>query len=401
MIRSLLISALILIAAALLGWREKQQLSVEKEANEKILRQIANDPSIDPQAPINIERRKVESAKREKVRAISRDIFDLYLRIAANDLSGIDVPLVEADLKSRMDALNLDEIKLFMEECNSDPDLNEKLRGSLSNLIQIIFIPKYPIEMARMMTESPEQFGISAESRFDPYQYLVYYYSAEKKDLQIVFQSLSEAPPEFQAKYIGLSTKFGTESPSQRAELLEEMRYFAVTPEQQELVNGQLGDLAFGRPDVKGSFIELTDWIGSANLSSNELVAATKGMQDKVRVSETAQWLDWLAKNDMPDDVSKQRAFELASKWTEKDYQAVGQWLNRSTDSPEKAAVASAYAAKTYPYDPENAMKWIQTLPQGADRNKALEAIYQGIRKNENYDREAVEAFAREHGLEE
>jgi hypothetical protein len=399
MVRSLIISALILIAAALLGWREKGQLSVEKEANEKILRQIANDPSIDPQAPINIERRKVESAKREKVRAISRDIFDLYLRIAANDLSGIDVSLVEADLKSRMDALNLDEIKLFMEECNSNPDLNEKLRGSLNNLIQIMFIPKYPIEMARMMTESPEQFGISVESRFDPYQYLVSYYSAEKKDLQTVFQCLSEAPPEFQSRYIGLSTRFGTESPSQRAELLEEMRYFAVTPEQQELVNGQLGDLAFGRPDVKGSFIELTDWIGSANLSSEELVAATKDMQNKVRVGETAQWLDWLAKSDLPDEVAKQRASELASRWTEKDYKAVGQWLNSSPDSPEKIAVAGAYAAKSYPYDPENAMKWVQTIPQGPDRTKALVAIYRGMQDNENYEKEAVDAFAREHGF--
>ncbi len=395
MIRSLTISALILIAAALLGWREKEKLSVEKEANEKILRQIANDSSIDPLSPINIERRKEESAKREKVRAISRDIFDLYLRIAANDLSGIDVGLVEADLKSRMDALNLDEIKLFMEECNSNPDLNEKLRGSLNNLIQIIFIPKYPIDMARMMTESPEQFGISVESRFDPYRYLVYYYTGQNKDFQTIFELLAEAPPEFQSKYIGVALQFGTEIPSQRAELLEEMRYFASTPEQKELVDAQLSNLVFSRPNVKGSFIELSEWIGSANLSSDELVAATKGMQDKVRVSETAQWLDWLVKNDMPDDASKQRAFELATRWTEKDYQAVGQWLTSSPDSPEKTAVAGAYAAKTYPYDPENAMKWVDTLPQGPDRTKALKAIYQNMSK----DSDEAQAFANQYGL--
>ena len=395
MIRSLTISALILIAAALLGWREKEKLSVEKEANEKILRQIANDSSIDPLSPINIERRKEESAKREKVRAISRDIFDLYLRIAANDLSGIDVGLVEADLKSRMDALNLDEIKLFMEECNSNPDLNEKLRGSLNNLIQIIFIPKYPIDMARMMTESPEQFGISVESRFDPYRYLVYYYTGQNKDFQTIFELLAEAPPEFQSKYIGVALQFGTEIPSQRVELLEEMRYFASTPEQKELVDAQLSNLVFSRPNVKGSFIELSEWIGSANLSSDELVAATKGMQDKVRVSETAQWLDWLVKNDMPDDASKQRAFELATRWTEKDYQAVGQWLTSSPDSPEKTAVAGAYAAKTYPYDPENAMKWVDTLPQGPDRTKALKAIYQNMSK----DSDEAQAFANQYGL--
>jgi hypothetical protein len=173
------------------------------------------------------------------------------------------------------------------------------------------------------------------------------------------------------------------------------MRYLAVTPEQQELVNGQLSELAFGRSDAKGSFIELSDWIASANLSNDELVAATKGMQDKVRVGETGQWLDWLSKSDMPDEIAKERAFELATRWTEKDYQAVGQWLNSSPGSPEKTAVAGAYAAKAYPYDPENAMKWIQTLPQGTDRTKALETIYRDLPQGSD----EAKAFASENSL--
>lgn len=113
-------------------------------------------------------------------------------------------------------------------------------------------------------------------------------------------------------------------------------------------------------------------------------------------VGETGQWLDWLTKPEIPDEVSKQRAFELATRWTEKDYLAVGKWLNSSPDSPEKSAVASAYATKTYPYDPENAMKWIETLPQGAERTKALEAIYQNMPR----ESDAAKAFASEFGLQ-
>ena len=246
------------------------------------------------------------------------------------------------------------------------------------------------------MVKSPELFGIGDEKIYDPLSYLVYYFSSTKRDLQLVFECLAESPPAFQSKYIGGALQFGADSPSQRAELLEEMRYFAVTPEQQELVNAQLNELAFGRSDARGSFIELTEWIGSANLSSEELVAATKGMQDKIRVGETAQWLDWLTKNDIPDDISKQRAFELATRWTEKDYKAVGQWLNNSPSSPEKTAVAGAYAAKTYAYDPENAMQWIQTIPQGADRTKELETIYQNMPK----DSDEAQAFSSQYGLE-
>jgi hypothetical protein len=157
--------------------------------------------------------------------------------------------------------------------------------------------------------------------------------------------------------------------------LLEEMRAFASTPEQAELVKRQLSELVFGRGGAKTTFIEVSDWLKSANLSSDELVAATKDMQKKVRVGETGQWLDWLAKSEVPDEVSKARAFELATAWTEKDYLAVGKWLNSAPDSPEKSAVVSAYAAKAYPYDPEGAMQWIDSLPQGPDRSKALGAI--------------------------
>jgi hypothetical protein len=40
-------------------------------------------------------------------------------------------------------------------------------------------------------------------------------------------------------------------------------------------------------------------------------------------------------------------------------------------------------------------MKWIQTLPQGSDRTKALQTIYQDIPK----DIAAARAFAGENGL--
>lgn len=403
MIRSLLISALILIAAALLGWREKRQYSSEKATTDKLLKEARANPGIDPDSPVNIEQRKAERAKETKVETLTRDFFSIYRDAAQNpeSVSSEELARLQAELKSRFEALDPSEIELFIEEFNNDPDLDAQTRQSLDVFVEKVFIVKYPIEMARMMSQSPKQFGIGDGRDYDLFSCLIYYYSAQEKDLQIVFECLAESPPEFQSKYIGGALRFGAGSPSQRAELLEEMRYFAVTSEQQELVNGQLSELVFGRSDAKGSFIELSDWIGSANLSSDELVAATKGMQDKVRVGETAQWLDWLAKSDVPDEVAKERAFELASRWTENDYQAVGQWLNSTPGSPEKTAVASAYAAKTYPYDPENAMKWIQTIPPGPERTKALETIYQGIRKDGDYDREAVEAFARELGLEE
>lgn len=397
MIRSLIITALILIAAALVGWREKEKYSSEKATSEKLLKQVAANPSLDSQSPINIERSKADRAKQVKIKRLSMDFFSQSIRAAEDPAAafGEEFQRLEADLKSRLATLDPAGIIQFVEECKNNPEMNLQINESLNRYIREVFIKNDPIQMARMMSQSPKLFDLGVEGIYDPFQYLVYYYSGEQPDLATVFDCLSQAPLELQSRYIGFSTKFGTEKPSQRAELLEEMRYFASTPEQQELVDAQLSDLVFGRPDAKGSFIELSDWIGSANLSSDELVAATKGMQDKVRVGETAQWLDWIAKSDVPDEIAKERAFELATRWTEKDSQAAGTWLNSAPESPEKSAVASAYAAKAYPYDPENAMKWIQTLPQGPDRTKALETIYQGMPE----DSAEAKAFASENGL--
>jgi hypothetical protein len=287
-----------------------------------------------------------------------------------------------------------------MDECYSNSELNLRIKRDLNSYVRTVFIAKYPIEMARMMSKSPELFGIDGKSApegyiQDPFKHLVYYYSWEKKDIQTVFQCLAEAPPEFQSKYISGAVEFYAYSAPKRTELLEEMRGFASTPEQVELVKGQLSELVFGRGGAKATFVEVSDWLGSANLSGDELAAATKDIEKKVRVGETGRWLDWLAKSELPDDVAKERAFELATAWTEKDYLAAGKWLNSAPAGPEKSAVASAYAAKVYPYDPEGAMQWIQTLPEGSDRSKALETIYENMPE----DSDAAKAFASEYGL--
>jgi hypothetical protein len=400
----------ICIVAALLGWRESQQLTSKKEANAELVKEAATIPVGDarmPKAASNrLEQRKEDLTMKKKVKALASDYFTLL----RNDggASAEELATLRENIKSRLEELDPSAIREFMEEFNSNPDVNSGMKSDVNEYVMNVFIKKYPLEMARMMSKAPELFSISYQSMperviCDPFRYLVYYCSWEKKDIQLVFQCLAEAPPEFQSKYISGTLEYYAYSAPKRTELLEEMRAFASTPEQEEIVKRQLSELVFGSSGANTTFIQVSDWLESANLSSDELAAATKDMEKKVRVGETGQWLDWLAKTEMPDEIAKERAFELATRWTEKDYLAAGKWLISAPDSPEKSAVASAYAAKTYPYDPEASMKWIQTLPQGPDRTKALETIYQGMQENEkyDYDREVVDAFAREHGLKE
>ena len=400
--RSLILSAAIFLIAALLGWWESRQLSSRRAINARLVKEASTELGGDAQSPNAMERRNEYLAMRERVKTIRLDYFALFRDYGenANGESGEEFRKRQAEIKNRLEELDPAAIRQFMDECYSNPELNLRIRRDLNGYVRTVFIAKYPIEMARMMSKSPELFGIDGKSApegyiQDPFQHLVYYFSWEKKDIQTVFQCLAEAPPEFQSKYISGALEHYAYSAPKRTELLEEMRAFASTPEQVELVKGQLSELVFGRGGAKATFVEVSDWLESANLSGDELDAATRDMQKKVRVGETGQWLDWLAKRDLPDDVSKDRAFELATAWTEKDYLAAGKWLKSAPDSPEKSAVASAYAAKVYPYDPEGAMQWIQTLPEGRDRSKAVEIIYQNMPK----DSDEANAFASEFGL--
>jgi hypothetical protein len=400
--RSLIISAAILFIAALLGWRESRQLSNRRETNARLVKEAAAKLGSDAPTPNPMERRNEYLAMRERVKAIGLDYFALFRDYGENAAgeSGEEYTERQAEIKRRLEELDPAAIRQFIDQCYSSPELNLRIKRDLNTYVRTVFIAKYPVEMARMMSKSPQLFGIDGKSMpegyiQDPFKHLVYYFSWEKKDIQTVFQCLAEAPPEFQSKYISGALEHYAYSAPKRTELLEEMRAFASTPEQLELVKGQLSELVFGRGGAKATFVEVSDWLESANLSSDELDAATRDIQEKVRIGETGRWLDWLAKRELPDDVTRERAFELATAWTEKDYLAVGKWLNSAPASPEKSAVASAYAAKVYPYDPEGAMQWIQKLPEGPDRSKALETIYENMPE----DSDAAKAFASEFGL--
>jgi hypothetical protein len=166
-----------------------------------------------------------------------------------------------------------------------------------------------------------------------------------------------------------------------------------------QVLNNGISDLVFGGVHKKRGFEETSTWLASGRLSGEELASATQNMEHRVKPEETAQWLEWLGDSGLPEEAARDRAYNLSAEWTEKDYQAAGKWLASAPDSPGKSAAVGAFAAKVHPYEPEIAMQWLETLPRGSDRSKALEAIHRGMQENKNYEKEAVEGFAREHGI--
>lgn len=336
--RSLFICSLIIIGAGLFAWREKQQLSREQEANARLVKEAADIPSEDatprqspPVRKTRTDRSNDDPARQAVIQSIANDFFDLYRDYEANPngKSSEEFEKLKAEVQGRIYALGPAGFEDFIAGFSNNPDLSPRMKRAIQSMAIDFFNKRYPLEMAAILSKSPEMFKTKPDPTYqenarDPFFQLIFHCRNELKDTRLALQCLAAAEPEYQEKYIS-TVITDANNAQERDRLLAEMREFATTPEQVALVNNTLSQLAFGPDYAKLTFKEVSDWIGSANLSGEELVGATKDMQNKVQVGETAQWLDWLAKSDVPDEVSKDRAFQLASAWTEKDYQAVGQ----------------------------------------------------------------------------
>lgn len=86
--------------------------------------------------------------KQTKVKTLTRDFFAIYLYAPENPAAAYaeERLRIEAELKSRLEALDPSEIELFMEECNSNTDLNAQTRQSLDVFVRKVFIVKYPTQ---------------------------------------------------------------------------------------------------------------------------------------------------------------------------------------------------------------------------------------------------------------
>lgn len=100
--------------------------------------------------------------------------------------------------------------------------------------------------------------------------------------------------------------------------------------------------------------------------------------------------------------ITQQYIGELLGNLAKDDPQGALEWIRANKEAhPDLVTddLMGFFIAKVHPFEPETAMQWLETLPQGSDRSKALEAIYRGMQESQNYEKAAVEAFAREHGF--
>jgi len=119
-------------------------------------------------------------------------------------------------------------------------------------------------------------------------------------------------------------------------------------------------------------------WIEAANLTPQEFTSIVSnlnyGLLNSKNGADTGRWIEWAAAN-LPAGESDKIIRNLVGSWTGHDFQAVGDWLNATPDSPTKTTSIGAYAEMLARSEPAAATQWAMTLPPGSERDAALKRI--------------------------
>ena len=125
---------------------------------------------------------------------------------------------------------------------------------------------------------------------------------------------------------------------------------------------------------VRGGFDTAVPWLESSTLSPEEKTKVLAGVTGGLYATDPTPWLGWMQKN-LPAEQLEEHTNGIIRQWTQRDYNAVGTWLNTQPAGPAKDAATLSFAETLLPHEPEAAQRWIDTLPAGEKKDRLLEQL--------------------------
>lgn len=220
---------------------------------------------------------------------------------------------------------------------------------------------------------------------------------AAMKDPKLALQLIAEMDIQDSASAIG-SLVDSAMTAEGRTAILSVLRDHVTTltdtAERESILKDSLESMGRNLPDE--SFDKVKDWIVNSKLSQTEAGQFATGLSYFNTKEQTGQWIDWMGAN-LKESDARECADNLIGQWTQQDYLAAGQWLTAAPAGPAKEASVATYAETVAEYEPQVAVQWALTLPEGDLRRSTLESIYQNWPKT---DAAAAAEFARKYGVD-
>lgn len=169
------------------------------------------------------------------------------------------------------------------------------------------------------------------------------------------------------------------------------------------LVNQRIGDM--GQRLAGEPFASASGWLDRAGLTDQEfgrICESLGGNYTNQGGKEPRLWIEWLGSHLSSGQRSsvERTLIGMMDSWAEQDYEAAGKWLAGAPDGRMKQAAVMGYVSAIAPHDLEAALQWVETLPDEQERTTMLKTIHYNLPKKTDADKQAAEAFAKEHGLE-
>ncbi|MFM2198438.1 MAG: hypothetical protein RLZZ505_1870 [Verrucomicrobiota bacterium] len=400
------ISLLLIVVAALIGWRDHRELKGLHAENHRLTGE-ANAMGIEVDDPGNREHRtKRERAdKLEEARTTALDIIELASKLERLIESGDTTDIATQDqilmALERIGSFDADQLRVLI-ECFRDADgFTEKMHGTLFSLAAQAMIERNPKEALGLLSAGQSlpapashcsnlvSSSLSKWSESDPKGALAWVRAnkldfisrqametalirgAARTDLRLAAGWVSE---------FGISDKSGVvtaiaanlDSPSQRADLLRLLRSESGAFGEKEI---NVALTAMAKDIGRNGHDEAARWIKENGFSEAEITKLIAGgMISASKGSDLGRWVEWMGVN-LTREPRERYIGEQVSDWTKKDHRAAGEWLAALQDGPAKPVAVAAFAKTVAPYAPDVAAQWAMMLPPGNQRDVILDEV--------------------------
>lgn len=437
---SLLLAALILVAASFFGWQGHSRLSTAREENVRLATEAAelgvdtSNLATDGSKATIAKLRRDKQADKE---AVAKDYAAKLIAFAheMEDMQKQGQQPDEAMQKRIMDLigglLDLDgsQLKLLVVELREAPGLSADTRSGMIGFTVMMLANDHPATALNLLAESSDILKESGMSRHvvasalqkwaqsDPKAAIEWtrknakdhpemvtdetkkgiLAGAAKIDPALAFTLMSELDLK-DANSLGNSIAESASTPEQRTAVMAALRNHLKTLDDKErlaTLNNTMSSLS-GKAAQDG-FTAGAAWVESAKLSEEEREGFANGMNYWQTKGDTGKWIEWMD-GKLPAEKLDGKIQSMMTQWTENDYKAAGQWLNDSKDGAMKNSAIRSYAGAVAPYEPATAAEWALTLPESPERKELLDNIH---RQWKGKDAAAAAKFAQQNGLTE
>lgn len=435
------VSVLILAIGATLGWQNQQYLAAARVNHEKLVAEAAEQGiSLDPNHSANSPRstKRPREGKEAIAKQTAAAVIAFAKELEAQKEQGGPPDETRQkrylELMDRMTSLDAVQLKIVMAEIRASSELKDETRQRFIIISIMTLADKHPQAALALLSESADLFkdermkkhfvasSLSLWAKNDPLGAVDWVRknsekfpelitddakkgligSAAVQNPKLAFQLIGELGLKDPLQAISEIAR-AAKTPTERTATLGALRDYLATIQDETTRQKVLGRAGSSMGDSASSegFEAASQWVASAKLTPEELASFANGLLnngDAARSGETGQWVEWLGAN-LPADKADNKIQEMVRDWTQKDYQAAGQWLTNAPDGPAKNSAICSYAETIASYEPEVASQWAMTLPPGKDRDSTLRDIYENWPKEDPAAKEAADAFAKLHGI--